>query len=693
MSQRIPYYAAGFGACAMGLAGYNVTISAPWFTLAAIALSGAGFYTSWRMRAGTLDTPRVEAGLLAILLSLLAAVVAIPDFRGYVLPVDAVASTDLLMGVMLVWLTVGCSFRLNNDRSVLFMCVPALSLIGLSATFDPNSEMLTYFGVFLALSCFVLIRQNTLSYQEKAETADGAVRLSAGSVKLHIGITASVTMAALVIGIALGTLLYPHLVNTLTHQVTPFDAPQLVEQFVGEEYVPIATGPVDLSNQELLTVKCDRPLLWRGRTYDRYTGQGWTSEMAWDEQIRIRAEDMPGTPGKDKMVASFIIPRHPLHEIAGPTERVEQTFNIGSGPYSTVFAAAQPRIVKFNVPEHSLRYGSRLEVGATYGRQTVYTVVSRVSTASVRQLANASTNYPKHIRQRYLSVPETCWEVQTLTDDITRGLPNPYRKALAIQSYLEQNYTYDTTVPRAPENEDAVTHFLFTSKRGYCDIFASSMVIMARQAGIPARWVTGFAPGTFSADDGLYHVQAKDRHAWAELYFPGYGWIEFDATPSAMRTHWWTRLRDIWAMVSSDRPMLITLLTVLFLVGYLVKVEIMDRFMRRGKRQPTPREIYTAEIARNYHRMCRDLARAGYPRHPSATPWEYAERIEPLFAENLAELASAVDEITACFVEFRYSPREPSQDRLAAMSRAVQNLGRSLSTARKQNLLPQNRLA
>ncbi len=693
MDQRISYYAAGFGACAMGLACFNTTLSSVWFTTAAIVLAGAGFVISWNMRAGTLAAPKVETGLLAGLLCLLAAVFAVPGFRNQVLPVEAMGSTDMLMGVLLIWLTVACSYRLNNDRSVLFMCVPGLSLIGLTATFDPNTEVLTFFGIFLTLACFVLIRQNTFSYQEQAGQADGAVRLSAGSVKLHIGITASVTLAAMVIGIALGTLLYPRLVNTLTRQVAPFDAPQLVDQLVGEEYVPIATGPVDLSNQELMTVRCDRPLLWRGRTYNTYTGQGWTSDLTWDEQVWVNPVETPRKPGKSDLITTFVIPRHPLYETSRSSERVEQVFSITSGPYKTVFAAAQPRIIKFNIPEYTLRYGSRIETGAGFGPRTVYTVVSRVSNATVRQLANAPTRYPARIRERYLNVPETCWEVQTLTEDITRGLPNPYRKALAIQSFLEQNFVYDTTAPRAPEHEDAVTYFLLRSKRGYCDIFASSMVIMARQAGIPARWVTGFASGELRPEDGVYHVLAKDRHAWAELYFPGYGWIEFDATPSAVRVHWWTRLRDIWAMVSSDKPTMIVLVTVLFLFGYLIKVEIIDRLRRRGRRTPTPQEVYAAEISRNYRRMCSVLARAGYPRHPTATPWEYAKKLEPLFGENLAELHTAVDAITADFVEFRYSPREPSQDRLAAMSRAVQDLGRSLNAARKRNLLPQNRLA
>jgi transglutaminase-like putative cysteine protease len=693
MRQLAAYYAAGFGASALGLACFNTVLSGTVFTIISIVLTGAGFYVSWRARIGALAMPKVESAILGGLLCLLAAVFAIPDLRSQILPVEAASGTDLLMGVVLVWLMTVFSFRLTNDRSVLFMTVPGLSLIGLTATFDPNTEVLTFFGMFLALACFILIRQNTFSYQNQPEAADGAVRLTAGSTKLHIGITASVTLVALIVGIALGTLLYPRLVNTLTHQVSSIDTAQFVEQLVGEEYVPIATGPVDLSTQELMTVRCDRPLLWRGRTYNKYTGQGWICELSADEQKWIMPMHKPATSGKAGQTSTFIIPRHPLYETSRASERVEQTFSVVSGSYHTVFAASQPRIIKFNVQEPVLSYGSRIEADASYGQKTTYTVISRVNRASLRELSTASTDYPPRISDRYLTVPVTCWQIDSLVKRITAGKPDAYRKAFAIQDYLANNFAYDTSAPRAPDNEDAVTYFLLRSKRGYCDIFASSMVIMAREAGIPARWVTGFAAGELNPDDGLYHVQAKDRHAWAELYFPGYGWVEFDATPSDGRTDWKTRLHDLWMIVASDKPALIVVLVVASLLAFLIKSEVIDRLGKFRKRPPTREEVYAAEISKNYRRMCAMLARAGYPRHPSTTPWEYSSVLAHLFTQDLVQLSTAVDAITADFVQFRYSSREPSPDGLAAMSSAVQSLARTLKMAKKRNLLPRNGLA
>lgn len=691
MRQRITYYAAGLAACTLGMVCFNSALSNSKVVLASIVLLALGFSMSWMVRARLLHKSRAETLVLVLLLLLLSVVLSVRDFRDVILPEEVTSATDMFMGVMLIWMMIACSFRLSNDRSVLFMCVPALSLIGLTATFDPNTALLTVFGLFLALACFILIRQNTFSYQEQPEESEGTLKLSTGSMRLHIGITASVTLVALVVGIALGTLLYPALVKAFTRQMSPFDTTQFVEQLVGEEYVPVATGPVDLSNQELMTVKCDRYMLWRGRTYNKYTGQGWVSELSPGEQVRIRPVENRNADYRRVAARTFILPRHPLYETSKVSERVEQTFTVVSNYFNTVFGASQPRIIKFHGPEPMLVFGSRIEAVSAYGPKASYTVVSRTNTATPRQLSGASQEYPQIILSRYTGVPDTCWQVQKLTDRVTAGERNAYRRALAIQNYLEGSFAYDTSAPAAPDNEDAVTFFLLKSKRGYCDIFASSMVIMARQAGIPARWVTGFAPGEIKPEDGLYHILAKDRHAWAELYFPSYGWIEFDATPSVGNKTWASRVRDIWALIAADKTTVIVIGVVFFLLGYLIKTEVIDRLRRQRRRTPTQQEVCAAEVSRNYRRMCDILGRAGYPRQPSSTPWEYVRRLDDIFGQGLEELSQAVDAITADFVEFRYSPREPSPDRLSDMSRSVQSLAKSIKLARKQNLLAQNK--
>lgn len=676
---RLSYYVAGVGACGMGLAALSSIMSNGGFALTAFLLLAAGFWTSWRIRTGRVATYAVDAVSLVALLVVLASILIVPDFRNLLLPRQALETMDLTMAVVLAWLMVACSFRLTTDMAVLFLCVPSLSLIGLAATFEPSSEIMTFFAVFLALGCFILVRENSLRHQERRTGEDGVIRLSNASMKLQIGVTASIPLAALIVGFGLGTLLYPRLVQEITSQIPPYEIGQLSDQFV-EAYVPVATGPVELSNQEVLLVRCKRALLWRGRTFNTYNGKGWSTDLAADEYLRIEPTERGGPAERSRRRRTFNIPDHPLTGPRRALESIEQTYVIASGMYRTIFAVAEPKMVVFSGFEPALGFGSRLEADVIYGVGVSYKVTSLMSNPTPRELSTAPREYPLRIQERYLSVPETCWQVEKLTRSVTARLSDPYRKAMAIQSYLQSSFAYDTNAPAAPEQQDAVAFFLFKSKRGYCDIFSTAMVIMARQAGIPARWVTGFNTGNYESSDGIYHVRAKDRHAWAELYFPRYGWIAFDATPAADEANPLAHLREIWTMFKSDRETIASGLLILALIGYLVKAELLDRLIARRRQRREREALAATEVARLYRRMCDAMARAGYPRRHSTTPWEYRSQLGAVLGET-TPIPLAVDTITSDFVEFRYSPREATPDRIAAMTASVRMLARLLKDA------------
>ena len=88
---------------------------------------------------------------------------------------------------------------------------------------------------------------------------------------------------------------------------------------------------------------------------------------------------------------------------------------------------------------------------------------------------------------------------------------------------------------------DPLANFLFERKQGHCEYFASSMAVMLRSLGIPARLVNGFRTGEFNDLTSQYVVRASNAHSWVEVFFPGYGWIAFDPTPGAsiqVRTGW-----------------------------------------------------------------------------------------------------------------------------------------------------------
>jgi transglutaminase-like putative cysteine protease len=148
------------------------------------------------------------------------------------------------------------------------------------------------------------------------------------------------------------------------------------------------------------------------------------------------------------------------------------------------------------------------------------------------------TEYPSWVTGRYLQVPSSVSaRVAELAQEIAAPYDNPYDKATAIESYL-RNYPYSTDIAAPPEGTDAVGYFLFEVKQGYCDYYASAMAVMLRTIGIPSRLVAGYAPGEPLAGDAKpvytdkYRVLEKDAHAWVEVLFPSYGWIQFEPTAS-----------------------------------------------------------------------------------------------------------------------------------------------------------------
>lgn len=178
------------------------------------------------------------------------------------------------------------------------------------------------------------------------------------------------------------------------------------------------------------------------------------------------------------------------------------------------------------------------DVESVYPRQDLppnasYTVRGSASEATADELRQASTNLPDWVVQRYLQLPNTISaRTSDLALDVTADAQTTYDKAKAVETYLRQNIVYDTTVQAPPDDEDVVDYLLFEDPRGYCEHYASAMTVMLRSLGIPARIVSGYAPGDFDPERGGYLYLQSNAHAWVEVFFPGYGWIPFEPTAS-----------------------------------------------------------------------------------------------------------------------------------------------------------------
>lgn len=255
---------------------------------------------------------------------------------------------------------------------------------------------------------------------------------------------------------------------------------------------------------------------WRAITYDAYTGAGWGSSPAQDVPLPANTPLLEVPPG--------------YHVI---TQQVERAPDQGAYVYWTgALAQADADIAIAWRTQPSGEPGPAHNgdmLGALTGPDE-YTVISYLPQVSSGALRGAGSDYPPQIIERYMKLPESTPErVLALAYELTRAAPTPYDRALAIESYL-RTFPYTLEVEPPPVGHDVVDYFLFTARQGYCDYYASSMVVLARAVGLPARLVIGYTSGEYNAPDAEYIVRQEDAHSWAEIYFPGVGWVEFEPT-------------------------------------------------------------------------------------------------------------------------------------------------------------------
>ena len=170
-----------------------------------------------------------------------------------------------------------------------------------------------------------------------------------------------------------------------------------------------------------------------------------------------------------------------------------------------------------------------------------YVATGYVSTASVSQLdaipypqqaATAGQNvYPQSILEEYLPTePAISDLVATTAQQVTKGSPNMYQAAVALQDYL-RTFTYNAHNPNPPAGKDATVWFL-QRKEGFCTFFASAMALMGRSLGMPTRVVSGYTGGSYDEKTHTYIVRGSQAHTWTQVYFGKYGWINFEPTAS-----------------------------------------------------------------------------------------------------------------------------------------------------------------
>lgn len=279
-------------------------------------------------------------------------------------------------------------------------------------------------------------------------------------------------------------------------------------------------GARNLGQTEVLRLRSSAPNYLRATTFDWYTGQGWNQQTP--SQVTTVDRDIPltnnppatafvqsevtlATPARDGMLLSM---GHPIRYNVAVT--VTHLANLPSDGASIV----------------AIRGGAIQQ----------YQFMSDASTASADALRTAPAARAD-IRAIYTALPtalppQISAYAQTIV--ATAQATTAYDQAVAVETALRR-LRYDEQRPAPPTTSDWVEYFLFTSRRGYCDDFATAMVVLLRTQGIPARLAQGYAMGTPDGTGALV-VREAQAHSWVEVYFEGYGWQRFEPTPAGYTT-------------------------------------------------------------------------------------------------------------------------------------------------------------
>jgi transglutaminase-like putative cysteine protease len=282
-------------------------------------------------------------------------------------------------------------------------------------------------------------------------------------------------------------------------------------------------GPRTVGNTAVMDIFVPRELpyvYWQAKVYHTYEDGGWQSV------------ELPFTE---------LFPDDGIIDLPLSVDREMITQTVVTYLPNSSFIYGAPDIVSVDRPINVYAdrdgQGKQLvsEVRSKYVLQLgdEYVVTSRLSLADANSLRAASTEYPDWVTETYLQVPDSVTpETLALAEELAAPFNNPFDKAISVRDYLRENIVYNDQIQATPQGIDPVHYTLFVSQEAYCNYYASAMALMLRSQGVPTRVVSGYAQGSFDEETSSYRVQASNAHTWVEVYFPDYGWIQFEPTAS-----------------------------------------------------------------------------------------------------------------------------------------------------------------
>lgn len=466
-------------------------------------------------------------------------------------------------------------------------------------------------------------------------------------------------------------------------------------------------------------------LYFRGAAYDAYDGRSWSNTLSrrrrlvrgTDEVFKVHDE----SPGE-------------------ASTALRQDILIEALDTSVLFGLSFLDSVKGNF--------LALQADGMGGVYLPYPPVTRIQYSAYslpdhlrkEDRAAFSFTYPESIRQHFLPLPDLSSGVAGLAREVTRQARTPYDKVVALERHLREQYRYSLDVGPAGSSSP-IEEFLFSRKTGYCEHYATAMVVLLRTLGIPARLATGFLPGEWNDFGNYYTVRQRDAHAWVEVFFPRSGWVTFDPTPTvvvppsspfltgigrvvdSIRLQWdrfviqysfrdqmavaqgvreqsdrvrrqisgawadvlrrWATLREQVSGIAQASGALFTglLIILLGLAGVIAGLVVRSR-RGGGQRQAEHQTTHQMAAVRLYHRMLRLLEARGLGKAPGAAPLEFAR----LVARESGEAGRFVQPLTDLYCRVRFGQTRVSPEELREAEELLHGLdavkGSSESTLR-----------
>lgn len=404
----------------------------------------------------------------------------------------------------------------DKDGDFLALYLMSLGFLLIASTYTLSISYLVFLVVFVFLAVFAFVLFESRRAYRESPRADFSL---SSFLQVSLVITLLTSILAVPIFLAVPRTALGWWGQSESRMVGFSDSVRLGE-----------LGQILQNPEIVMRVEVDRPLdqlpvglKWRGVALNYFDGR------AWYNTLQTRTVRMPDERGRVLV----------NNERRQGENLLRQKFSVE--PFTNVVFGAASVIQIFGFPE---RAGSRDRNIMTDGSGAVtvhprprnfmsYVVDSDLrGRADIVRAIDAGGEVPHEISEDFLGLPDLDPRIRELTRQLIAPATTPLEKAIRLEAYLKRSFFHYSLKDPSGSSPDPIADFLFRTREGHCEYFATAMAVMLRVAGIPSRVVNGFRRGEYNPWGGYLTVRESDAHSWVEAYFPGGGWLEFDPTPA-----------------------------------------------------------------------------------------------------------------------------------------------------------------